>query len=179
MADTLASKLKLRLEATRTVGLDQGTQRATHAVDVDTTLPDGTSASQADEVWSDSRTVNAGAHDNHDLTDLDQLDDDGDTVRSGITFAGGVVALAIENKSSSDYLEVGGGTDGAGAADAWAGAGLLFKDDSDIISIPAGGCLFWFAPAGAAVTNSSADILHIGGITSNQDYEIAIIGHSS
>ena len=80
--------------------------------------------------------------------------------------------------SAANYLAVGGGTNGASAADAWALAGGPFSADSTIIHIPAGGGWLWYDPAGVAVTNATADILALGGVTTTQSYEIIIVGEA-
>lgn len=173
----LQTKLSLLVEAVRSATLDRGSLKEGHAVDFSAVWPSGTSDSQANEVWSDERTVNAAAHDNLDLTSLTQLDSGGSTIRSGVTFSV-IKAVFVYNTSSSGYLVVGGGTDGAAAADAWALAGGMFSSDASIVHVPAGGCLLWSDPAGVAVTNSSADILHFGGITANQTYRVIIVGEA-
>lgn len=174
----LQTKIALSVEGVRSAALDAGSLKEVHAVDFAATWPSGTSTSQADEVWSDTRTVNAAAHDNLDLTSLTQLDSSGGTVRAGISFAV-IKAVHVVNTSSSGYLVIGGGTDGAAAADAWALAGGMLSSDASIVHVPAGGTFTWSDPAGVAVTNSSADILHFGGVTANQTYKVVIVGEST
>ena len=173
----LASKLNLRLEATRTIALDGGTQKSLHAWEEALAWGTGTAASQADEVWSDKATVGSGAFTNLDLKALAQLDTGAVTLRT-VDFAV-IKGVFIRNLSASGSLKVGGGTGGASAADAWALAGGMFETDASIVSIPFGGGLFWYDPAGVAVTNSTADILALGGVSATQTYEIIIIGEAS
>lgn len=66
--------------------------------------------------------------------------------------------IYIRNVSTADRIEVGG----VGAT-AFAGSGYPFKDD----------------PAGLAVTNGATDVLRVSGVTSNQTYQIIIIGEST
>lgn len=174
----LDTKIAYKVSATKSDTLDRGSQKALHEIDVTLGWPSGTAASQADEIWSDTRTVNAAAFDNLDLTNLTQLDSSGGTLRSSISFA--VVKLVlIRNVSTSGHVLVGGGTDNGSAADAWALAGGMFQTDASLCAIPFGGALLWYEPAGVAVTNSSADVLCVGGVTANQTYQIIILGEST
>lgn len=173
----LTTTIELAIRAARSQALDRGSVRDDHVVELPRLVwPSGTSESQADTVWSDRRTVNAAAHDNLDLTSLAQLDSAGATVRT-VAFAV-VKLILILNRSTSGYLAVGGGTDGAAAADAWALTLAPFAADAAIAHVPFGGGWMWFDPTGVAVTNSSADILHLGGISANQTYDIIIIGET-
>jgi len=181
MAGTLTTKILARVIGTRKVAFGLGTQSFPATLEESLDWPDGSGASQADEMWTkEDGSVAAGAHDNWDLKALPHEDTDDDTERT-IDLAN-IKLLFLRNTSSSDYLVVGGGTDGAGAADAWVDAvgteGWL-ADDSDLIHVPAGGCLLMAFPSGVTVTNATADILHIGGITSTQTYELMLIGDAA
>lgn len=182
MADTVTTTIQLKLQAKRSVNMDNGTETVTHTVSEDTSFVDGTSTSQNDEVFCVTRTITAAAYENHDLTSLTQDDGDGNTVRSSITFAGGVKTLGIRNTSSSGYLVIGGGTDntGDGSSDEWVGAageGWLV-DDSDLIHLPAGAEMFWTFPAGVSV-GAGNKVLGMGAVTADQTYELIITGDKS
>jgi len=180
MADTLESRLTLRALVTRTVGMDLGTLTFPATCEQALTWPDGTSASQADEVWSDEATITSGAYLNLDLKALAETDDDGDATGRTVDFAK-VKILCIVNTSSTGSLVVGGGTDNGGAADAWIDGGTegWLAADSDLDRIPAGGSMFRVFPSGVTVTNTTSDILGLGAVGANQTIEILLAGNAS
>jgi hypothetical protein len=169
---SVSTTIDLRVEAARSVSLDQGTSKQLHQLIRKLQWPSGTGTSEANEVWSDSRSVNAAADDDLELDSLSQLTAAGATERS-VAFTV-VKVVAIRNTSAADYITVGG----AGAA-SWAGAGYMLTDDSDLIAVPAGGLLLWVDPVGKAVTNSHTDTLRISGVTSTQTYEIVLVGETA
>lgn len=169
---SLSTLIDLKVEAVRSVALDQGTSKQLHQLLRTLRWPSGTGDSEADEVWSDSRAVNAAANDDLELDNLSQLDAAGGTERS-VSF-GNLKVVAIRNTSAADYLTVGGASTAS-----WAGAGFMLTDDSDLIAVPAGGLLLWTDPVGKAVTNTSADTLRVSGVTSNQTYEILLVGEAA
>lgn len=178
MAFTLGTDILMRLKGVQSWIQPGGTAVLPAQIQKALTWASGSGTSQADELWHDSNSVAAAAHDNIDLTNLTQLDSAGATVRSSIAFAN-VKALIISNTTSTatgGYLSVGGGTDAAPAADAWSGVTTPFTDDTDLVNIPAGGAMMWVAPAGGTVTAATADVLCISGVTQTQTYEILVIG---
>jgi hypothetical protein len=174
MAATFTAELIARLVASETWTLDQGNLGGnSHKVDATVSVAAGTAASEIDLVWSDSRSLAVGTE-QLELDNLTQLDSAGATLNAR-TFSV-VKAILIRNTTASGLLTIGGGTGGAGAADAFAGAGYPMVADSDKIDIPFGGFFFWYDPAGAAVTNGATDVLEVEATTATQTYEIAIIG---
>lgn len=171
----LKTKIELLVEGLRTTTLERGVQRTLHSIASALAWPSGTTSSTADEVWSDTRTVAAGVDDNLQLDSLAQLDDADNTLRT-VTFTK-IKLLAIRNTSAADYLAVGGGSTGAGAADAFAGANYPLAADNDLIHVGAGGLFLWMDPDGVDVTNGATDILNLRGITSSQTYELVLIGN--
>jgi len=171
MAATLKTDIKISAFGALAFAMDTGGAKESHDFEYEVQWPSGTAASQANQVWSDTRTVNAAANDDLELDSLTQTDDAGATVRS-VSFSV-VKGLFIKNTSDADRIDVGG----VGAT-AFAGDGYPFKDDSDIICIPAGGHFSWSDPDGVAVTNGATDILRVAGVTSNQTYTIWINGES-
>jgi hypothetical protein len=168
----LKTTIDLSVQAAHGFTLDQGSSNLFHKVAEALSWPSGTAASQADEVWSDSRTVNSGANDDLEMDNLSQVDSSGAAVRS-VSFA--VVKLVfIRNVSTSGSLEVG-----APGATAFAGTGYPFKDDSDIACVPFGGGWLWYDPTGVAVTNGATDVLRVSGVTANQTYQILVIGEAA
>ena len=169
---SVSTTIDLRVEAARSVALDQGSSKQLHQLLRTLRWPSGTGTSEANEVWSDSRSVSAAGNDDLELDSLAQLTAAGATERT-VAFTV-IKVIAIRNTSAADYLTVGG----AGAS-SWAGAGFMLTDDSDLIAVPAGGLLLWTDPAGKAVTNGTADTLRVSGVTSTQTYEIIMIGETA
>ena len=166
------TSISIDVQAARSVTLDQGTSKALHALAEALSWPSGTAASQADEVWSDKRVVAAAANDDLELDDLTQSDSSAGTVRS-VSFA--VVKLVfVRNVSTSGRIDIG-----AAGSNPWAGAGLPLVDGSDKTAVPFGGGWLWYDPVGVAVSNGSADVLRIAGVTAEQTYRILIIGEAA
>ncbi len=180
MADVLTTSILARIQGTRKVDMGVGTQLYPATVEENLAWPDGTAVSKANEMWTDDAgSVAAAAHVNLDLFAAVQVDAAGATTGRTVSFAK-VKALFIRNTSAANYIKIGGGTDGTGvAADAWidaVGTEGWLADDSDFIHLPAGGCLLLEFPSGVTVSNGTSHILHLGGITSTQTYEIIVIG---
>lgn len=170
---SVTTSINIRLAALRTIALDGGgSQAARHVAELLLSWPDGTDDSEANEVWSERRTVNAGANDDLQLDNLTQLDADGNTVRN-VSLANAKL-IWVRNRSTTGSLRVGG----AGGA-SFAGSGYPLQDDSDTANVRPGGAWFWLDPVGVAVTNGATDILRLTGIVANQDYEILVIGEKT
>jgi len=128
----------------------------------------GTGAGNANQHWSDTRTLADGANETLDLAG-GLTDAFGDTV----TFAN-VKALYLYNKSSDANLVIGGAASNAFSA--------LFGDAADKMVLAPGGRLLVWATASAsgyAVTADTADQLqlaHDGSGESTLEYDIVIIG---
>ena len=182
MGDVLTATTSLEHSAKRTVGMDKGEQTWTSTLTSQRTWADGTGTGAAQDVFCVTRTITAAAFENLDLTSLTQDDDDGTTVRT-VTFVQ-IKAIMIKNTTAAGtggYLVVGGGTDNAGAADAWtgtAGQGWLV-DDSDLLHIPNDSEICMTFGPGVSVTNTSNDILGLGAVTQDQTYTIHIIGDTA
>lgn len=127
----------------------------------------GTAATQADRVWSDTRSAAASA-DTIDL--LGTLTDISGTTISFVEVAG----FAIRNKSttSTENLTVGAGSNNWSG---WAGA------SGHQVVIPPGGAFVWFA--GTVDANSptagTGDILTIDPGSDTISYDIIIFGRSA
>lgn len=129
----------------------------------------GTSNSQSDVVWSDTRTLAATSEDLDLAGSLPAPLDPSGTV----TFAE-VTLIAIRNKSttSTEILSVGGAA--ANQFINWVG------DATDIVKIGANGVLLWTAPVdGAAVTAGTGDKLKIDSGADTITYDILIVGRSA
>lgn len=136
----------------------------------------GVASGQIDQQWSDELTLAAVGHDNFDLTSMPAAT--GDPRGAGVAFSK-VKLIAVKKTDAGDYCEVGGGTGGTGPADAFAGTDdFPFKTDADLGQLVGeGGLWLWYNPEGAAVS-AGAKIFHVGAITSEQEYQIMILGNA-
>ena len=184
MADTVTATITATIKAHVSQTYADGASSVVEpSISYSDSLAAGTGSDQCDEVWSASQTVTAAAFDNHDLTSLTQKDSAGATIRTGISF-GEVKSILIHNTTDSGtggYLLVGGGTDGAGALDAFtgsAGEGWL-EGDGDKLSIPPESMIAMNFPDGVTVTDTSNDVLCVAAVTQDQAYKIIIVGVAS
>ena len=130
----------------------------------------GTAASQADELWHDTRTLTASANDDLNLSTLTNAFGD------AIALAR-VKCILVYSRSDNDTNILVG----AAAANPLA---TLFSDTSDQIIVRPDGAFLAFAPDAIAyaVTTASADILrvaHDGGSSNDVMYDIVVIGASA
>lgn len=136
----------------------------------------GSASGQISQQWTDERTLAAGVHDNLELDSLPAatLDPRG----AGEAFTK-VKLIAIKKVDAGDYLQIGGGTDGGGDAVAFAGTDdFPFVADDDMAQVVGeNGLWLWWNPEGADVTAGVADLFHIEAITSEQTYQIMILGN--
>ncbi len=174
MAAVLKStRIGVTAESLRQFTTDNGTAEQEMAVRAIYTLASGTATSQADLVWSDTRTVNAAANDDLDLNDLDLVDTASAVVEAGLNFAVVKLILIVNTNAAggSGNITVGGaGTAFDGAGTPWVAAG-------DVSDVMPGGVFFWYSPVGASTT--SANELRLAGVTANQTYRIFILGESA
>ena len=178
MASTYTAKILARIIGSEIITLDTGNVGGQHTITQDVAYAAGTASSEVDLVWSDSRTLPIGTE-QLDLTNLTQLDSAGATVNARIFSK--VKAIMFVNTTAigtAGALIFGGGTGGAGAADAWAGNEHPSATDASRFVLTPGGSAHWTIPAGAAVTNASQDILEVQAIGAEMTYEIVIIGNA-
>jgi len=186
MATTVTATETNSSTATRTVPMPSNGRPWSPRIEQDATWANGTGAGQVDEVWMGEGTVAAGAFVNLDLKALAQVDDDSVAIRT-IDFAS-IKKITVKNitAGATGYLTIGGGTGAASAADAWAGADTPFLTDATINALQTPNsatndrAVFkWTSQTGGTVTNTSKDILCLGGVTATQTYQIHITGVSS
>jgi len=170
MAYALSVSGKLSLNSQLTNALDLSTPEDHLPFEFSDALETGTGLDGANRVWSDERTLGAGANDDHDLT-------------AGLTDAFGNVivfaalrAIIVYNKgtAAADVLSIG-----AAALNPIASP---FGDVTDIVKVGPGGVLFLWNPslAGYAVTTDAADILRIhNGGAGDTIYQIILIGSTA
>lgn len=177
MAATVTTSLLARLQPTRKTAYDGGTRKLPVTLESALTWASGSGTSQADEMFTDALSITAAAFSNLDLTALTQTGAAAESDRT-VTFANvkGLLVVNTTAAGTGGYLTIGGGTDAASAADAWAGNDCAFRTDASISVIPEGGFFFWASPTGGTVTNATADILCLGAVTQNQTCKIVIVG---
>jgi hypothetical protein len=171
MADTLTAQIKASLHWLFQESLDLATVADDAKLEYDKSLADGVADDQADKVWHDSRTLNAAANDDLDLTALVHTIF-GSTVT--ISFAK-IKAILIVNTSTTagDDLTVGGAASQEWTA--WVAAA------GDKVRVPADSCLLISnRKTGWTVTNGASDTLRITSAGANPiTYKIAVLGTSA
>jgi hypothetical protein len=173
VADTLAVDLKASLTWLFSEALDLSSVNDQATLEYDASLADGTAADQADLIWHDQRTLNAGASEDLDLTALITVIFGG-TV--SISFAK-VKAILIVNTSTTAGHELLVGGAGAGQAFATpfnnnAGAKVGVGPDSPLLLVN--------KKDGWAVTAGTGDILRIQNSgAAAVTYRIVIVGTSA
>ena len=177
MSQKVIVNLDVAGEQTAVGGTSAGRSKILERLSAVYTFPDGASAGEADSMWADDRTVNAGVV---DALELDNLPSVGPV---GAVVLAKVKGLVLFNDSDADYLTLGGGSGGktAPAADAWSdtdgGIDLSpFSADASSIPVAAGDYFLWTSKAGVDVVTANGDILGIEGFVSNQDYQLLIWG---
>jgi hypothetical protein len=163
----LTATLKANLSAVHSSVLDLGTVSFTPAIGKAIPLTSGTGADQADQLWSDTRTLTASS-----TEDLDLAGSLVNALGATVTFArvrGIYVEAAVGNTNN---VVVGGA----------ASNGFInwVADATDKVVVRPGG-FFMLAnrdATGYAVTASTGDLLRIGnsGSGTSVTYNIAIVG---
>lgn len=132
-----------------------------------TQLLDGTGADQANQTFSDSRTLALSTSEELDLSGT-LLDAFGNT----IAFTAIKAMLVIADAGNGDNIEVGGSA--SNGFDTWV------ADPTDVVTVPPGGMFLITAPdvTGFPVTASTGDLLKINNVDSGASatYKIVLIG---
>lgn len=133
-------------------------------------LTTGTSADQADLVFSDTRTLAASASENLDLAGGLT-----DAFGATLTFVEVVAILVIAADANTNNVVVGGA-----ASNAFTGP---FGDATDTVAVKPGGVAFFIAPGNPAfpVAAATGDILKVAnsGAGTPVTYDLIIIGRSA
>lgn len=165
---SLNTTLVVNLISTLTAALDMVSPEAKHAYGKSYSLLDGTGANQANQVFSDTRTLAASASEELDLNGTALQNAFG----ANIAFTK-IKAIIIEAAAgnTNDVL-VGGAAANAVAS--------IFGDPTDVLKVKPGGLVVLTAPNvnGYAVTANTADLLKIANSagTTGVTYSIVIIG---
>lgn len=126
----------------------------------------GTSASQVNVIYADTRTLADGANETLDLYASGSLED---VFGTALTMTA-LKLLYIKNNSSDATLKIGGG----------ASADLdIFADTSDKALIKPGGFFLWIDPSAAGLTittNKNLKIEHDGTGSDTMDVDVIALG---
>lgn len=158
------STLFIRILSVLTAALDLTSARSELLIERTLTLANGTGADQANQVWSDTRTLSSGSNETLDLSGSLT-----NAAGESVTFTK-VKLLYVRNKGTTT-LTVGGA----------ASNGFIspFGASTDTLNVRAGGVAVLFAPdaTGYAAAAGTADQLKVTNAAgASCDYDIAIIG---
>jgi len=166
----LASKIVLSITSELTSALDLVESAAPHTIKKTISLATGVAADQADLIFSDQRTLGAGANEDLDLAGV-LTDPFGQTV----TFAKVKMIYIFAAAANGDYIQVGGAA--ATQFVNWV------ADATDKVNVCPGGLFLLATPtlAGYAVGAGASDFLRITNAdgAAGATYDIVIIGTSA
>lgn len=164
----LTADIQLSVNGRQTGALDLGTPTFPFALSAPISLTNGTGASQADRVFSDTRTLAASGTEDLDLAGV-LVDAFGAT----ITFAKiKAVIIKAAAGNANDVQVTRPASNGV----------PLFLAAGDGIAIKPGGALAWYCPGtGVTVTAATGDLLTItnGAGGTPVTYDVIIIGTST
>ena len=162
-----SAKINLSLAVSQSQAGDINTAVNEIALSKLTQLLDGTGADQANQAFSDERTLAPSTNEDLDLSGVLT-----DAFGASIAFTSIKAMVVIADETNGDNIEIGGATTNGFIS--WAGAA------DDKVVIPAGGMFVITAPdaAGFAVTAGTADLLRIANADAGgaATYQIVLIG---
>jgi hypothetical protein len=165
---TLTTVLDVNLAATLTNALDLGAASYPLPLNTRLTLPTGTASGQADQIWTDTRTVTASGTDALDLA-------------GSLTGPLGGTLTFVKLKAL--LVRAAAGNTNNVRLNRPASNGVpLFLAASDGIDILPGGLFLWVAPgAGVTVTAATGDLINIdnSGAGTSVTYDVVVIGTSA
>lgn len=162
---SLQTSILVDIAATLTGSLDLEALSSRLGQQVSVDLDDGSGASQANKIWSDRRTLAAGASETLDL--------DGQTGAFGTTVAFATIKVVLIRSLTANTTAL---TVGAAASNGWVGP---FGAAANTVSIGAGGLMLLVNPTsvGMPVVASTGDQLKIAnGAGAAATYDIILIG---
>jgi len=168
MAKSLTANISVSITGNHTNPLDLGTAGLPFSDSLLIALTNGTGASMADLVFTDTRTLTASATEDLDLAAVLT-----DAYAAAITFA----------KIKAIYFEAAAGnTNDVQIQRATANGVPLFMAALDGLAVKPGGCFLWACPGtGVTVTAGTGDLLTITNSagTTSVTYDVIIIGTSA
>lgn len=162
---SVSAELRVKLSTVLTGSNDLGNPEQRAVLEKLLQFATGTGASQADGIFTDTRTVNASTNDDIDLNGA-LVDALGTSVASAE-----VVGIVIINKSATQTLTVG-----VAGTNPWT---TMWAASGDGIKVFPGGVFLNFAPDASglgAVVGGASDVLRIAnGSGSSATYDIAVL----
>lgn len=170
----LSAKITAAITAAQTGANDFGGPNFAPEVKAILTLADGTTASRADRLWADERTVASATNDDIDLTGV-LLDAFGATLSQAELVAILIINAPKTGAANTTNLTIGGGTNPV--------VGFLGGTTPTIGPIRPGGFVMLACPDAAGlgvVTAGTGDILRIANSSgAAAKYQIVVIGRSA
>jgi len=164
---TQSASISLSVAVSQSVAGDVNTAKNSIAINSLLQLLNGTGADQANQAFSDERTLAASTSESLDLAGSLT-----DAFGASITFTKIKAMLVIADEGNGDNIEVGGAASNGFAS--------FLGDASDVVLVPPGGMFLLTAPDanGFAVTASTGDLLKINNADSGAagSYTIVLIG---
>jgi len=170
MATSLATQLRVAINATFTDDQDLSDPTASVALSALESLSNGTTNTAADLVWSDTRSVALSSSEVLDLGTGGGL-----TTPFGAAFSPAEVVAVLVVAAEGNTNNVVIGNNGTEDFVGWFGAA------THTIAVKPGGWMFQFAPAGWTVTNNSSDKIKVAnsGAGTAVEYSIVIVARSA
>jgi len=166
MASTLKTRLSASINIVQSAAPDGGAARVEQTVEKVLEMLNGTTNDKADLAFIDTRTLSSGASE-----DLDLAGALANALGETITAAEIVAVLFVSATGNTTNLIIGGAT---------AEAQLWFTAAGDKETVKPGGLSMHFAPAGWAITATSADDLKVENAAgAAATYSIAVIARSA
>lgn len=167
MATTLTARIALSLAGELTKGLDVGNASYPATLGITNVFENGTGANQANELFTDTRTLTASSSENLDLAGV-LLDAFGAT----LTFTKIKAIIITAAAANTNDVVVGGHPTAA--------VSTIFGDVTDTILVKPGGTFAIVAPDanGYGITATTADMLTVANSAGGTSvtYTIAIVG---
>ena len=163
---SVTTTIKLSAAISQALALDKGTAAFTPSHVINKTLADGTGADQANQVFSDQRTLAGSANEELDLS--------GSLVDAfGNTIAFTKIKAIIISAAAANGGDIQVGGSASNGFDSWVGAA------GDLVVVQPDGAFVLVAPGvnGYAVTAGTGDLLKITNTDASPvTYDITIIG---
>ena len=168
MANTVATDIALKIMALEKLANDLGTTKELHTWPSVTAwhIPNGTSASQCDQVWTDQRTLTATSE------TLDLTGSLTSRINGQSLALVEVCIIGIYNTSttSTNLLKIGGGSNVV----------PIFDNSTDIITCGPSSPFLWANIVdGVTVTAATGDLLKIDAGAFTITYDVILIGRSA
>ncbi len=168
-AATLTSRFYLQISQTYSNALDLGTVRIDQPFTKSLDLASGTGVNQADQIFTDTRTVAASTTEDLDIRGTSLTDAFGANVAM-VRMKLLVVCAAAGNTNT---VVVGGDANSV----------PFLSTAATTTALPPNGCFVYFNPsaAGVTVTDTTGDVIQVanGGAGTSVTYDILVIGAKS